>query len=269
VIPYIQPIFVPDEEHLEQNIDSIYSFGEYIKKYPFDILCAFGGYAKRDKWWTMISDVIEKNIPPDRILPIKKYNMNVGKGVVVNHLYTLLKEYDFDFFLTADSDIKFTLDTPHLFERLGNIGKNFKKDTSQSLGFVSLQQSGHCYHDIKKMTEQYFVSGDDDKKEKLVYSQTPGGIAGGCLFLCKAAWESVGGYQTKSVYGGHDGVLLGSMRSKKYACVISPDISIFHPRVKNQEYHELKSKLRKMFVNKKSKQQLKKVVDDFWDSQNE
>jgi len=58
IIPYIQPLFVPDQVRFEQNKKSIVSFGKYIKKFPYKVKCVFGGWASNDKWWNIWNNLL-------------------------------------------------------------------------------------------------------------------------------------------------------------------------------------------------------------------
>tara|TARA_R110000851_G_scaffold108257_2_gene229347 strand:+ start:4602 stop:5408 length:807 start_codon:yes stop_codon:yes gene_type:complete len=267
MIPYIQPIFIPDENHLDINIESIKTFGNYIKEFPYDVKCVFGGWAKSPKWFSEICCMIQKNIPDDIILEIKAYDKNYGKAYVVNDLYRSINTHKFKYFLTADSDIQFSPKICNIFEKLHSIAENFTEETKKKLGLISLNLEDEQCHIIKQLKKEYHVLTSDGTKEKLIYNASGAHIAGGCIFVSRSAWDEVGGYKELSVYGGHDGTLLSDMNQKKYMCVVSPELSVIHPRNKDVLYRRHKQQLQKTKDGKSLKQTMVQT-EDFWKNRN-
>ena len=262
MIPYIQPIFVPNENAFNRNRDSIISFGEYIKKYECKVQCVFGGWAYNDEWWEKICEVIRENISDDVLIELIRYEKNFGKAYVVNDLYKKIKKLKFDFFLTTDSDIKFPLGAPNLFAKLAKVGREFQKIVKKKFGFVALNQLENNCHLTKRLNKVYNVG-----TQKLVAAKQPGFIAGGCLFISKKAWEQVEGYRVTSVYGGQDGHLLIDIKKAGYECVMSPDISIIHPGEKDKVLINFKPIMQK-FKKKGNLDEMITMVDKFWDKRN-
>jgi hypothetical protein len=249
IIPYIQPLFVPDQIRFEQNEKSIISFGKYIEKFPYKVECVFGGWASNDEWWEKITNVIEKSIPPNIVVKIIRFEKNFGKAYVINNLFDQILDRDFDFFLTADSDIIFSLKCPNLFERLLETAIDSPRIIQKPFGFISLQQQGDCRHYSRALTEnQYYVQSKFNKKELLTYPNTHddgkyvGGIAGGCLFVSRKLWEQIGGYKHLGVYTGDDATLLQNAHTLDYSYQVSPNIFIVHPEENDWEYGAWKIK---------------------------
>ena len=264
MIPYIQPIFIPDENHLDINIESIKTFGNYIKEFPYDVKCVFGGWAKTPSYWEQVVNTIEENIDPSNIICINQYDDNYGKAHVVMKEYKNLKDYDFDYFLTADSDIIFPLTTPHLFERLLAIANTLESQTKKTMGFIALNQEKIQCHILRLLKNKYEALNHKQEKEILLYGNKSHGIAGGCIFVGRKAWEKVDGYRVKSVYGGHDGWLLHDMWRNKYICAMAEKISIIHPPNKDREYQNFK---REMQIFNRTHKKLDKTMKNsakFW-----
>ena len=236
MIPYIQPIFAPDDILFKKNIDSIKSFGKYIQKYPFDVKCIFGGWAFNDEMWNNIFEVIKKEIPPEMLIEVVRYDKNYGKAYVVNGLYNKISSLEFQFFLTADSDMVFDSEVTFLFERLEDAAMALASEGGnvKPFGYIGLQQAGHCVHNSSIYKNETYIKNRFGDEERIVYPNGTSGIAGGCLFIDRKLWEILGGYKVMGVYAGEDGRFLYEAVTKGYACYVSPNISIIHPASPNQ-----------------------------------
>lgn len=248
-IIYAQPIFVPDEKRLERNINSVKSFGEYLKNNGADGLSlsiTFGGWAKTDDLWNKIVDAIKTYINPN-IQPIRM-DKNYGKAHVVNNLVNsaLQQNPKIEAILTADSDILFPLETTNMFARLIIAAQQVTVAKRQDWGLISLNQMGQnchwksCYdNQIKYMVTVY----NQQYPELIVWPTVPSGIAGGCLFINKKYWVAVGGYKVFGVYAGDDAVLLSSCYHYGYSWQMSDTIAIIHPEESDAEYAAWKVKV--------------------------
>ena len=241
MIPYIQPIFVPDEDRFRQNKESLISFGKYIKKYPYDVKCIFGGWCSNDVWWKEIYAVIEKNIPPDLVFGAMSFDRNYGKAFVVNALFDKIKELEFDFFLSGDSDIIFSIKTNNLFERLSDVAMASPNATKKPFGFIGLQQEINCCHKLTR-TNHYYIKNRFNEIETLQQPGHPSGIAGGSLFIGRKFWEKVGGYKVMGVYAGDDAYLIHDAYSSGFSYQLAPHISVIHPPANDAEYDQWKKK---------------------------
>jgi len=275
MILYIQPIFVPDEERFKQNKNSLVSFGRYLKKYPYDVKCIFGGWTSNDEWWGKICKVIKNNIPSDMVLEPIRFDRNYGKAYVINKLYEKTKALDFDFFLSADSDILFTTSTNNLFERLLDIGIKSPHVIKKSFGFIAPQQEINCRHKLGWPTNQYYIENRFNKKELISFSYNPSGIAGGCLFINRKFWEKIGGYKVMGVYAGDDACLIEDAHLAGYSYQISPNISIIHPFETDEDYVDWKYKVlhNGSFNDKRNRSspELNKDIqmhDEYWNEKN-
>ena len=241
MILYIQPIFAADDILFKKNVDSIKSFGKYIQKYPFDVKCIFGGWAYNDEMWSNISEVIKKEIPNEMLIEVVRYDKNYGKAYIVNGLYEKVSSLEFNFFLTADSDIVFDSEVAFLFERLEDAAMALASENGnvKPFGYIGLQQTGHCTHASSLFENETYIKNRFGDKERIVYPSGKGGIAGGCLFIDRKLWEILGGYKVMGVYAGEDGSLLYKAITKGYACYVAPDISIIHPHSPNQNRYNI------------------------------
>ena len=237
MIPYIQPIFAADEILYKKNIDSIKSFGKYIQKYPFDVKCIFGGWAYTEEMWNNICEVIKKEIPNEMLIEIVRHDKNYGKAYVVNGLYKKVSSLEFQFFLTADSDIVFDSEVAFLFERLedASMALDRENESGKPFGYIGLQHTEFCVHCSSIYQNETYIKNRFGDEELLVYPNGSSGIAGSCLFINRNLWEILGGYKVMGVYAGEDGRLLYEAVNKGYACYVSPNISTIHPASPNQE----------------------------------
>jgi len=271
VILYIQPIFVPDEERFTQNKNSLVSFGEYIKKYPYDIKCMFGGWVYNNKWWEKIYKVIKDNIPSNMLLEPIRFDKNYGKAYVVNNLYEKAKTLDFDFFLSVDSDIIFSTTTNNLFERLYDIGIESPSIIKKPFGFAALQQTGNCRHQLTNVN-QYYIKNRFNEQEALLQPSQPSGLGGGCLFINRKFWDKIGGYKVMGVYAGDDAYLTHDASLVGCSYQLASNILIMHPPESDQEYVEWKYKmLHNGSYDGKNRNMLElsndvKIYDEFWET---
>lgn len=238
-IIYIQPIFAPDEKRLNRNLDSIVSFANYIKKYPYDGLdIVLGGWA-REEFWDKIRETVNEHLGRDII--VKKFDKNCGKAVVVNTIYkSLTKKYEY--LLTADSDIIFLEDQPHMFERLVEVSHKSSALRKRKFGMIALNQQGqnchlpdHVYQNRRQYQGKY-------GEEEIVWPNGHGGIAGGCLFTTTACWESTKGYRVMGVYAGDDAFFLIDAISKGFTIQMFESLAIRHPLDDDPEYNRWKYK---------------------------
>ena len=175
-ILYVQPIFVPDEKRLERNINSIRSFSQYIKTHGTDgnnLSIVLGGWARTEELWNKILLVI-KECFGENYEPIR-FEKNYGKAVVVNKLVEISKTIDnvknFEYLLTADSDILYTTDVKYMFGRLITMVKNVNTSKHKPFGMIALNQMGEGCHwkvcNENQLTYTIQINGPETIEEKL------------------------------------------------------------------------------------------------------
>jgi hypothetical protein len=265
LIPFVQPIFIPDQNHYNLNKNSIISFANYIKKYPYNTKCYFIGWTASDEYWNNIENVIKNNLPSKIIYKIVRKKENFGKACVVNEALQDIKDLDFDYFLTCDSDIVFLESIPNMFERFLFITKKIKKEYDKDIGFIANEQKGMSGHVYKKLKDEYDIKGYLDTNESLIYcKKQPSYIAGGSIFVSKKAWFHIDGYRERSVYGGQDAFLLHDMRKKTYQCYVAKNIAVYHPKFKDENYQKYKFDINRKKLHNNTYDKLKKISDEFW-----
>lgn len=266
MISYIQPLFIPDENQYQRNLNSIKSLIEYRKKYEDleEIKFYFGGYCPNDEYWNTIKSIISANLKNSIILRVDK---NVGKAFVVNKLYCFVNKYT-KYLFTLDSDIILSLDEPYIFKRLVEVSKILEIRRNMKFGIIALNQKEHCCHLQSIRKNNIIISNvieDNTYVESLYYSDSPCGYAGGCLFINKDLWEDVGGYKTLGVYEGDDAHLMLDAFNKNYSIQLSDSISIIHPYEKDIDYIKWKAET----CGKKHFDKMDKYIEDadkFWES---
>lgn len=228
-ITYIQPIFAPDKKRLDRNINSILSFSEYTKKYPGVGEIIFGGWSPDEEYWKTIRKTISDSFGHVKHKVIK-FDRNYGKAVIVNELSKQINSNN-KYILTADSDILFPMETNNMFERLIhsiNAVVAHKKIDWGMIGLNQLEANCHlpcCYENQVEFTNPI----DKNLKEKIVWPNGGGGIAGGCIFINVEAWKKVGGYRKSGVYAGDDSYLLIDLLQNGYSIQLIDTIGIIHP----------------------------------------
>lgn len=232
-IVYIQPIFAPNQKQLERNIDSIKSAGEYMQFYKGISQVILGGYAKPEFW-----DYI-KNAVHDAFgnldLKVIEYDRNYGKPTVINTLSKFINS-NIQYIITADSDIKFTLDHPNIFIRLIEAFKVIEEYRGQKVGLIALNQIEANFHLDCVYENEFIYNNSFKQEEKIVWPNGVGGIAGGCLCINKQAWLDVGGYRVYGVYAGDDAYLLIDLHNNGYTIQMIETIGVIHPHDDDIEY---------------------------------
>lgn len=260
---FIQPIFVPDEKRFQRNLDSINSFINYCEKNNVKIDCIFGGWGK-EEYMTKIIDILSRKDLPFNVVSNNKFSKNYGKATVVNYLHKKAeeKQLKYDFILTCDSDIVFKEDEPNMIERLEKASERLDELRNKKTGLIALQQEGHCCHWEHKFQNKL------DFEEQVKFPNRAEGIAGGCLFIRKEAWDKIGGYRVLGVYAGDDAYMMIDMVRNGYTIQLCTTISIIHPHDTDEEYQKWKNKVcQRDSAGGKVKSNLDTIIkeaEDFW-----
>ena len=227
-----QPIFAPNEEMLEKNIESVKSIIN-LSSGGIDVTYRIGGWVRDDKLWRRF--ISEVNKLPLKFSEIKRFDTNCGKAKVVNYLSKDIN--NFDYILTFDSDIIFKRGVDYL-KRLTYIADCSDDVFSKQFGMLALNQEVCNCHIMDHMRHEV-MCGD----EKLHWNDDGGGIAGGCLFVSASVWSVVGGYRVMGVYAGDDAYLFMDVKRSGYSFGLVSTISVIHPHERNQEYNLWKVKV--------------------------
>jgi hypothetical protein len=275
-ILYLQPIFAPDQKRAYRNINSIQSMGDYIRANGtngHNLTIVMGGWAATDDLWNQIVSACKQFIAPD-FTPIR-IDKNYGKALVVNKLIKVVNEQKtpYDYLLTADSDILFQPDTKNMFGRLVIASQQCEIKKGRPFGLLALNQKGAgChYQSCYQNAITYNLNGDDGSMliEKIVWPQSPSGIAGGCLFLSRKMWESVGGYRVMGVYAGDDAYLLLDCYQRGFCYQMADTIAIVHPPEDDEEYAKWKVATCQRDSSTGTKSDIRvqlKEAEDFWNN---
>lgn len=262
-----QPIFGPIDRVTERNINSLNSLGKYIKDNKIDnVDICFGGWANGSHQWDKIKNTIKENFGKREILSFKD---NVGKAIVVNNLTKKFLKPHHKYIISVDSDILFDNEVPDLFNRLIAMANKSEQIKQRPFGLLGLQQKGHgchyqtCYENIREYTID--INGKQHQ-EKLVWPNSASGIAGGCLFISRRAWDHIGGYRVMGVYAGDDAYFLMDIANNGYTWQMSDTISIVHPPENDEEYAKWKVKVcqRDSGINKRNIDLQIQEAKEFW-----
>ena len=234
-------IYLPTYYRFEKTKESIESILKDIEKSQYDVKVYIGDNNTKDsemKDWlsSLRSEKVE-------VYFSKK---NIGKGMIVNHLYRNSRKCDYLF--SIDSDMK--VETENFVDSM-----LFYLTRIQNCGLVSSEQTGLSQHwwnrGVVKDTREGFQVG---------YSPQGVGVAGGCLCLRKIDWEAVGMYkENHDIYTGDDGILCHNIQNKLGKDVlISCDCKLFHPPPVKEEEDYAKWKMESW-----QRDQLKFLKEDY------
>lgn len=234
-----------------RNLASLTSFFKYLRTYPYPVKCAFGGYSID---WEPIEPAIEDSCV------LLKLDRNYGKAYTVNKIIEeASKVTNFNYILTADSDIIFDTQCPHMFSRLVGMA-NFLN--TKPFGMIGLNQKEANVHSSLATENRIDFNG-----EVIYYPSVPAGIAGGCIFTSYQAWQAVGGYRVMGVYAGEDGWYLRDLEEKGFGYYLSESVYIIHPP--EEDNHYARWKLHQSTINGTKVDSLDSWVDaadQFWKS---
>jgi hypothetical protein len=234
-ILYCQPIFAPNLTLLNKNINSLNSIHEYLTKYNLthnSINFCFGGWTINDEYWNIIYNKIKELFNVEAI----RFDKNYGKAYVVNKLVKYSQKiYNFKYIFTLDSDIIIDVDESNMFERLIICVGMSELILNKKCGLIALNQK-ICNCHMNCVYENSFNFNSDYKKEKIVYPNGYGGIAGGCLFIPLESWNIVNGYRVMGVYAGDDAYILLDLYNKNMSIQMVDSINCIHPIDTDEKY---------------------------------
>jgi len=262
-----QPIFGPIDRVTERNVNSLNSLGKYLKENNVtNVDVCLGGWARDTVQWGKIKEAIKNNFGKVEILSFRD---NVGKAIVINNLTKKFLKPHHKYIMSADSDILFDTEVPDLFNRLIEMSNVSEQIKQKPFGLLGLQQKGQgchyktCYDNVREYTTRV---NEKTYNEKLVWPNSASGIAGGCLFLSRKAWETVGGYRVMGVYAGDDAYYLMDLANRGFTWQMSDSISIVHPPENDEEYARWKVKVcqRDSGINKSNIDSQIVEAKEFW-----
>lgn len=233
IFAYVQPIFCPNEELFEKNKDSIISFINYYNKMNYEFQCVFGGYCVDDNHFNVLSELITNGIKNSIV---NRFDKNYGKAYVVNNLVSFLTQ-NVQYFLTADSDIKFHIDQPDIKNRLIEAFQ-FSNSIEQPAGIIGLFQDENNCHILDLCYQKRYYYRDN--VEMICRPERGGGMAGGCICVAMDAWKLIGGYKVLGVYASDDANLLMDCNRIGRYFFLSNSIRCIHPHETNKEYQAWK-----------------------------
>lgn len=244
-ILYVQPLFAPTDGQYARMKRSIRSMGAQLRAGPHVALrAAFGGWVSSERRWRKLTSLIRRELGDARLCTSElggcvalRYDANVGKAHIVNDLVRRVGAAPYDRLLLADSDIVFTPDAvPRLWHRLEMAALHATvARANKPFGIVALDQREASCHLYPLMpSERRYKCGAH--QERMVWSDTAAGVAGGCLYVAMAAWRAVGGYGVTGPYVGDDADLRARITGAGYAFVLSTTIAVVHPPDLDAEY---------------------------------
>ena len=221
-------IYIPTYYRFKKTKESIESILEDVEKSQYDVMVYIGDNNTKDPelrdWLSSLSHQEDgENDEKKKKVEVYFGEKNIGKGMMINHLYKNSRKCDYLF--SIDSDMK--VETENFVDKM-----LFHLTRIQNAGLISAQQSGLGQH--------WWGSGvNEEIREglKVGFSVHGIGIAGGCVCLRSVDWNSVGMYrENHDIYTGDDGILTYNIQNKLGKDVlISKECVMFHPPHEGEE----------------------------------
>jgi hypothetical protein len=244
----VQPLFAPNREMLERNLRSIKSIKNLI---GLDIDYYFSGWVGNDDFWKEYDIEISK-LNPKKYL---KQDENFGKAYNVNLLTKDL--IDYDLLLTMDSDIIF-LDGYDYLSKIQEISD------IENLGVISFNQlEGNC-HLVSTLNQEKIHNN-----HRLIWNNSGGGVAGGCVLIDFKFWKTIGGYRLMGVYAGDDAFLFMDAKRLQKFYGLDQNIDVIHPIETNRSYQDWKIKVCQRDSNGRNRDSISGQINEsmeFWNN---
>lgn len=235
-ILFCQPIFIPDDDLMKKNLDSIESLKFILENKPDDYVVTFriSGWVKKEEYWDKLIEIVEKQ---DFNISYERLEHNYGKAYVINKIVEETEEHDYIF--TCDSDIIFLKNQNYLIRLV----ESMERDEKEERGVIAINQKSACAHIIDFLTDKIEYNGIIQKEVLRLNRSNPGGIAGGCLFINMDSWKRINGYKIYGIYAGEDATLFSDMfnTGKKY--YMFETLYVVHPYEDKYDYITWKRKV--------------------------
>ena len=215
-------IYIPTYYRFQKTKESIESILEDVEKSQYDVMVYIGDNNTKEpemREWLSSLPSLYNNKDGEKKVNVEVYfgEKNIGKGMMVNHLYKNSRKCDYLF--SIDSDMK--VETENFVDKM-----LFHLTRIQNCGLISAQQSG--------LSQHWWGRGvNEEVRDGMKIGYSPGGIgvAGGCVCLRQVDWLSTGMYrENHDIYTGDDGILTYNIQKKLGKDVlISKDCVMFHP----------------------------------------
>ena len=221
-------IYLPTYYRFQKTKESIESILEDVEKSQYDVMVYIGDNNTKDsemREWLSSLPSLYNSKDGEKKVKVEVYfgKKNIGKGMMVNHLYRNSRKCDYLF--SIDSDMK--VETENFVDKM-----LFHLTRIQNCGLISSQQSG--------LSQHWWGRGvNEEVREGMNVGYSPGGVgvAGGCVCLRTVDWISVGMYrENHDIYTGDDGILTYNIQKKLGKDVlISKDCVMYHPPHEGEE----------------------------------
>lgn len=222
-------IYLPTYYRFQKTKESIESILQDVEKSQYDVMVYIGDNNTKDlemrDWLTSLPSLYDNKDEGEKKVKVEVYfgEKNIGKGMMVNHLYRNSRKCDYLF--SIDSDMK--VETENFVDKM-----LFHLTRIQNAGLISSQQSG--------LSQHWWGRGvNEEVREGMKVGYSPGGVgvAGGCVCLRTVDWNAVGMYrENHDIYTGDDGILTYNIQNKLGKDVlISKECVMFHPFIEETE----------------------------------
>lgn len=222
-------VYMPTYYRLEKTKKSVLSVLDLAKSSKHDMKLYIGdNNTKLEEMNTWLKS-----------LPCEVYfaKENKGKAHVVNHLHRQARKCDYIF--SIDSDMHYEVRNDQDYHPLDKMIDIMEK--GEEIGLVSSNQ-----HDCSQHWFGQTVEMREERGYKLGVTPTGVGVAGGCILVKTADWETIGMYkENHDVYTGDDGIVTYNIiRKLMKRPVVSYDYYLVHPYPTEDEkgYVEWKGK---------------------------
>jgi len=176
---------------------------------------------------------------------------NVGKPRLIDYMW---KQCD----KNCDIVCSFDSDLVAIPEHMDWIDRCVKVLNDSRVGLVSTEQLEQCCHLERFLSKKEKINGCSVRYGNFC------GIAGGCIFVSKADWISIGGYGINKIYGGDDAKAIQQISKKcNKLCVVNIDAPLIHPHdTEHSDYSNWKARMCGILQGKEKRPEPTK---GFWD----
>jgi len=255
----VKCLFCPNNEHYKLTIQSLNVLLRYLDTIKASNSCVhLIGYCIDEQYIVSIRRVVSAHA---HNVIFDFWDKNMGKCYLINECVKSMCNSEISGMFYMDHDVFLPDDaTDNMLDVFGKLSGETLN--GNMLGFFSLNQKQDKRHQYAVLENKYSVCG-----VKVVFPHNPqnGSIACGCFYMSKHCIDNVKQLPLCQVYGLDDYYLINAVVDTGILPVVTPDVYIVHPYIKDKEYAKWKKeemlKAIKDVENNKSA-----TVDNYWTS---
>lgn len=250
----IRTLFIPNEDYLSVNINSIKNTRDYIKKQTGNYHLLLIGWSH--KFNANINPLL--NLCEDTFMTssVIHYDINYGKYRIMQDIMQYIYKKSYSYILYVDHDILF--DTKI---NITNLLILFDHSIdNQQLGLLLFNHTTDIRHQVDIYENQKCINDHE-----LCWSTVKSSMACGAFITKKDFFETIKLSEPVAVYGLDDIFLIESYEKKNLKTVVLKNIYINHPHNNDEKYNKWKiEQIKQIICNNTS--YIKSIQDaySFW-----